>query len=843
LVLTYSFDPLFFEQLVLPNLKAGRSSDILVLGDEHQIESSVEALSGPLWSLGRQYLLSGAKTGGAFHPKLMLRLGPKDGIIMLGSGNITSSGWGGNLELATAWALGPGHVDNAGWLTGFLKNVLSWCSGDIEEGAVQRMLDLPWLSLIHTNPDELPSVVHSSGSQALGPVIAKRWVGRRFDEVKILTGSTDESGAFLRWAHTTFGVTRATVVLTPPSASFDPAQLKNLPLELRLIVAPTDRPLHAKFYWFDGPEASAALMGSANCSAAAWLLPPNQGGNIETLVVYDSTTDLNFASALDLFESPSQSVIDVFGHRPNRPDQMQQSDSPAYRLTSLSWDKSTGELVAEIQPAPVSGVLVEALVDSLEIEMTLASVTGSIWRCELSPSIVSQTIFVKVRLRMGVQFWFTPTKWVNNLSDLQHARQLSRLIEPLKMLERQGSSKEQRVMLKEMKDIVSTLLNDTKSFQDTSFVSNRHKVLRNSQKATGPVNLDDLLFHLKELPDSVPHFSSSSLSGISLNGITRMLFKSGSEVGFAPDSTFAFDEEISEEPLLEDSGYRESEGAPLNNLDAEPDGGPIEAQFKKKLEDQIEVFLIELSSPRFAANCTATQMIQAVSLPLTVALLGQRSGWVSRELAEKWAVRVFSILFWQVRGTGLLHAVEKRYAENDQSLKFAEVAGDGTLWLVLIATLGQVQWDSDGGYIEKALAMREIFTARQLLECSHLDSITSLLGKSRVENAYESVTKIAPMATQLLDEVEACVLPVWEAEKNVQTSRSLTPNSGDILWRHSVGWALCLAQTGTSLDQALEVRFRGRNTRVMPGFYVNLTELATQRRELAKLLQQLRDVM
>ena len=33
LLLTYSFDPIFFEQVVLPDLWAGRSSDILVLGD------------------------------------------------------------------------------------------------------------------------------------------------------------------------------------------------------------------------------------------------------------------------------------------------------------------------------------------------------------------------------------------------------------------------------------------------------------------------------------------------------------------------------------------------------------------------------------------------------------------------------------------------------------------------------------------------------------------------------------------------------------------------------------------------------------------------------------------
>ena len=53
LLLTYSFDPIFFEQVVLPDLWAGRSSDILVLGDRAQIEASTQAAAGSYWLTGR----------------------------------------------------------------------------------------------------------------------------------------------------------------------------------------------------------------------------------------------------------------------------------------------------------------------------------------------------------------------------------------------------------------------------------------------------------------------------------------------------------------------------------------------------------------------------------------------------------------------------------------------------------------------------------------------------------------------------------------------------------------------------------------------------------------------
>jgi hypothetical protein len=37
-------------------------------------------------------------------------------------------------------------------------------------------------------------------------VLAQQWAGRQFDDVKILTGSTDKSCDFLGWAHCGFGV-------------------------------------------------------------------------------------------------------------------------------------------------------------------------------------------------------------------------------------------------------------------------------------------------------------------------------------------------------------------------------------------------------------------------------------------------------------------------------------------------------------------------------------------------------------------------------------------------------------------------------------------------------------
>ena len=279
---------------------------------------------------------------------------------MIGSGNVTSSGWGGNRELGTAWMIGPDHPGKGEWLHQFLEDVMFWCDNDLDKDAVRRIKDVPWLSLTPSAVDKVSPILYSRNSLALGPQLARRWEGRQFEEVKILTGSTDESGAFLRWAHTAFGIQRATVALTTSMASFHLEKLGDLPVELRLIEAPVDRPLHAKFYWFEGPESTAAVMGSANCSAAAWLLPPDRRGNIETIVVYDAPDIAEFESALSIFGAAQRLPAEMLTLKHIEPPS-QSVSRPVYELKGLLWRRSERSLEAILSPSPSSDATVELM--------------------------------------------------------------------------------------------------------------------------------------------------------------------------------------------------------------------------------------------------------------------------------------------------------------------------------------------------------------------------------------------------------------------------------------------------------------------------------------------------
>lgn len=748
ILLTFSFDPVFFEQIVLPDLWAGQSTDILVLGDGSQTEPAVQSAAGQLWHLGKRYLLAPMHIRSAFHPKIFLRLGPKDGIVMIGSGNVTSSGWGGNQELGSAWMIGPDHPDRGGWLHPLLDDVLSWCDGELERNAVSRMRDVPWLSLTPAASIESGPMLYSYRTHALAPTLATRWAGRRFDELQILTGSTDESGAFLRWAHSTFGIRRATIAITPSSASFVAERLADLPFELRLITAPPPRPLHAKFYWFTGTDGAAAVMGSANCSAAAWLLAPHDGGNIESVVVYDRADADEFEHALKLFSAPTQSPAEVLLPRSGQ-EVEPPARQPRFVLRSLQWERSARCIYAEINPAPESEATVELEFDGRRVSVSRCTSNGGRWTCDLPDELGAATRFASAVVTIGAEVWTTPPRWVDDIGALEHASQAARMLEPFKGFDRDTTSQERRQMLDELQEVAHVLFSDSSSFQDPRSGASDGK--KKDDAPAAPVDPNDLISELDDTDSSSPFANSAHPGSLSLAGILRLLFDAESE-----DDTSAPPAD-GDENL--DEGYAPTASArPEGDPDADARGSPIiEARFRERLAEQIQELLNGMSATEFARRCTATQMVQAASFPLAVALRGQRKGWVKDDLAERWAQEIFSILFRRkFNGVeGLLRVVEQRYIENGQMATFNDVVGDGTLWLILVATLGGTNWQCVGADIEKAVVIREVFSSAQLRASAQRARVVELLGKIRIDDARVYIASVAPAVTRLLGELES----------------------------------------------------------------------------------------
>ena len=756
---------------------------------------------------------------------------------MLGSGNITSSGWGGNRELGCAWMVGPGHDDNGAWILPFLDDVTTWCANDLEREAVGRMKDVPWLALAPSNPSSRTALLYSSGARALAPTLAARWNGRQFDEVRICTGSTDEAGAFLRWAHVTFGISRAVVALTLSNASFSLSQLSDLPIELRLIPMSAARPLHAKFYFFEGQESSAAVMGSPNCSAAAWLLPPSQGGNIETAQVYDVALRSDFSAVLDVFSAPSFSPGELLPETSITTG----SDTGAtdsYEISGLRWDAYSGQVIAFISPPPPPSILIHLVQGAIETPMTSASVDGrTCWVCAVPGGLNFQSsTFASIRLRLGEERWETAMRWIDHLLELRHATQAARLFDPIEGLENRASSAEQKRLIDDLHTVTQALFSDSTTFKDSSFgfSSNSNSIPANAASPADPLAI---LRNLEALPDAAHSLASESTGSLSLVGIFRMLFDS-ERVVTAADAVE--DENLDEgQPIIPLPVKLHVPDAPT--LPAQGNEN-VDAKLQTRLAAQINIFIGKLAEEEFAEKCTATQMIQAVCFPLAVALRGQHRGWVSSHSAGEWILRVTSLLFrGKITGSpGLLRLVETRYARNGKSDIFAEVVGDGTLWMVLIAMMGNPEWSDADQFIEKALLMREVFRAKNLISSVRPSRLSGLLDNIRVTDARTVLLTIAPAVSSVLDQLELHLESGWSDNTQSQDARLVTNRVTDILWRRNVGWGICLV--GGERNDYSHIRLRGVPAKVKGSFYVNVSDLCNHDPQVAFLLSQLQSI-
>lgn len=103
LMTAYTFDFLFFERRVLPVLRGTGVKNINVFVDKNELASSAE-MAGPKSFAGHHaYSLIDVNSVGVFHPKIMLLMGKSEGMLVVGSGNLTGSGLSSNDEIWSAF--------------------------------------------------------------------------------------------------------------------------------------------------------------------------------------------------------------------------------------------------------------------------------------------------------------------------------------------------------------------------------------------------------------------------------------------------------------------------------------------------------------------------------------------------------------------------------------------------------------------------------------------------------------------------------------------------------------------------------------------------------------------
>jgi hypothetical protein len=860
---TYAFDPIFFERLVLRDLARGGSHGVLVLADGAELERGFERVASELRALGRSYVLARSRSdAGPFHPKIFLRLGRTGGLAWVGSGNLTLGGWGTNHELATAWRVGPEAADAGGWIGPLLRRALAWTEAPLAHAMLHRMLALDWVRAPRPG-QELPLLLSDEG--VLARQLEARWRGRRFTTLDVLTGSTDRTGRMLRWAQDAFGVERVRLAVEPGRMSFDQAGLADLPLELHLVDTPgaasskgPARPLHAKLYWFDGPDGPGAVVGSPNCSAAGWLVPWRTAGgakigmgrgNLEAALIYDRPESEAFAPVLQVFEGDGEpAAVRVPVHQEGTGEARADADV-RYRMATLQVEPDRERLVLTFEaPGPAADAEVTLHWPRGQVALAYEADADGVWSAPVPETLIlTRAVVARAAVRGPDEatgtahgtHW-TPPLWLDLPAQLERALIGGGYHAPLDELAR-PTTRSDNAVLDELRRIGAELLGDAPEFLDPLTRPGRRRGSMQDGDTPAPTQWTDpnrLIHALDDQPMHAEHpLRGSSGASLGIHGIFRAIF------GDEPD-----DAEDPEDPEAAALGPDDEETDSLgSDLDTGPTGSgggrgtsgrrggedgsrpteedgpapdavpPVRARDKRRFERDTERILEEFGKREFAQRCTPRQLQMAAAFPVVAALRGLPRGFTDAETTMAWTREVINRLLFDHGDTpALLDTVVARYRALDDLDGVERALGDGVLWVTLSAALCLLPWSGPGAALHRAVLLRELWGRDILRAQASPERIHLLARRYRAGPAVEALRELAAPAASCLQELEARLPPHHPGLWTDPDFERAPIQQGDVLWSPKAGWAVALEPEHASGDTAKVLVYWVREGRATP---------------------------
>jgi hypothetical protein len=285
----YNFDFSFFEEQVLPKLRTANIKNINVFADGHILEQAQELTTGREFYYNKAYNFLPVYEKGVFHPKILLLTGLKHGLLIIGSGNITSSGLSTNDEIWGAFHLDNIENENASIFKSVWDYLQKYAS--INYGFLQQKIDWirkysPWLEtlLSEKGPVNLPSInqkvhfVANLDNLSIYKQLIKLVPKENLKSITVISPYYDKSGQFIQQLYDDFQPSEMNCIID--------SQYGVLPTELDMnykqIISffnwgdclekyeDSVNRLHAKIIHFVySNESEYMLLGSANASMAA----------------------------------------------------------------------------------------------------------------------------------------------------------------------------------------------------------------------------------------------------------------------------------------------------------------------------------------------------------------------------------------------------------------------------------------------------------------------------------------------------------------------------------------------------------------------------------------------
>ena len=318
IITCYSFDFTYFEERVLPVFRASNIRNVNVFVDGNSLESSQEMLTGKEFSFQKNYSLIPVYKGkGVFHPKIILLTGYHEGLLIVGSGNITSSGLNNNDEIWGAFHFKDNSEKNAKIfyeIWAYLETYFPLALGVSSEKLNWFTNNSPWISTLGNligNNSENPIVL----TQLFYKNILKEIPKENVLEITVVSPYFDKEGKIIQQLQRDFSPQKINVLIDESGilpSEFPFEKYSNVKFyhwkDAKNDFNDNFNRLHAKLIHFQYLDKEILLFGSANATISALGDENNDGINSEvSLLIKREKSDENWLKQLQI-KTPEKTI-------------------------------------------------------------------------------------------------------------------------------------------------------------------------------------------------------------------------------------------------------------------------------------------------------------------------------------------------------------------------------------------------------------------------------------------------------------------------------------------------------------------------------------------------------
>jgi len=308
IIFSYGANLAFYETCVLHPLWQDRCRNNLVFLEADRYVDTISDFQDSVTWAGRRYVLVPVNMGmfKSFHSKLILLLGVEKGRLLIGSGNLTFNGYGANHEVFTVIDWSPednGHqyIFNQCWQ--LIQKVQERWGYSVQAHKMLWKAETQSTWIKDNNlPNNSEEKLFSTFDESLIDQMGSIFDGEVIRTIKIITPFLDNNVSALAAIYQKFQPEELHLILQNKKAVGNRDQLSGLLNEgIPIKIYPfmdDERYLHAKIYIFATQNTEYALIGSGNCTGAAWL-NDIETGNFETMLLKKGSEPDYFHSLLD----------------------------------------------------------------------------------------------------------------------------------------------------------------------------------------------------------------------------------------------------------------------------------------------------------------------------------------------------------------------------------------------------------------------------------------------------------------------------------------------------------------------------------------------------------------